>query len=141
MAALAVSIKDHKTKVELNSLANLLLEATQKSIALEQQNSELRETLESSRRWGETITKYEVGELYKGRYAYKLRTPTTDMETKLRYCTHCFDSRKLSSLWEQGATFRFALPNAGRLERRNSENATLERKWRDASNGNYSRRG
>ena len=40
-----------------------------------------------------------------------------------------------------GATFRFALPNAGRLERRNSENATLERKWRDASNGNYSRRG
>jgi hypothetical protein len=86
VSALGKTIKDHQAKIELSNLGGLLLEATQQALEQEQRLAELQQKLDSIQRWDETITKFEVVELYEGRYAYKLRTPTTDMEKKLRYC-------------------------------------------------------
>jgi ribosomal protein L37AE/L43A len=102
VSTLVTTIKDHKVKIELSDLGNLLVEATHQALEQERHIAELQQQLASFQRWEETILKYEVVELYEGRYAYKLRNPTTDLETKLRYCTHCFDSRKLSLLQERG---------------------------------------
>lgn len=102
VSTLVTTIKDHNVKIELSNLSGLLLEAAQQALEQEQRIAELRQQLASFQRWDETIAKYEVVELYEGRYAYKLRAPTNEIETKLRYCTHCFESRKLSLLQERG---------------------------------------
>jgi hypothetical protein len=99
---LGKTIKDHQAKIELSNLGGLLVEATQQALEQEQRIAELQQQLASFQRWDETILKFEVVELYEGRYAYKLRAPANDIETKLRYCTHCFDSRKPSLLQERG---------------------------------------
>jgi hypothetical protein len=68
------------------------------------ENAELKEKLTAIQRWDETKAKYEMVELYEGRYAYKLRSPSGDIEPKLRYCVTCFDSRNLVLLQELGNT-------------------------------------
>jgi hypothetical protein len=102
VSTLVTTIKDHNVKIELSNLSGLLLEAAQQALEQEQRISELQQQLASFQRWDETILKYEVVELYEGRYAYKPRDPASDLEAKLRYCTHCFDSRKLYLLQERG---------------------------------------
>jgi hypothetical protein len=102
VSALGKTIKDHQAKIELSNLGSLLVEANQQALEQEQRIAELQQQLALFQRWDETVTKYEVVELYEGRYAYKLRAPASEIETKLRYCAHCFGNRALSLLQERG---------------------------------------
>jgi hypothetical protein len=87
---------------DLLSVQAKLFEANARFEEQSAENAALKEKLASIRRCDETKARHEIVELYPGRYAYKLRSPTGSLEKNLRYCATCFDSGKLSLLQERG---------------------------------------
>jgi ATPase subunit of ABC transporter with duplicated ATPase domains len=82
----------------LLSLQEKLFEANDRFAEQSAEIADLKEKLASFQRWEETRAKYQIVELYEGRYAYKMRNTSGDIEDKLRYCATCFESGKLRLL-------------------------------------------
>jgi hypothetical protein len=87
---------------DLLSLQSKLFEANARFEEQSAKLVDLQRQLDERDRWDETKAKHKIVELYEGRYAYKLCSPSGDIEDKLRYCVTCFESRKLSLLQERG---------------------------------------
>jgi len=98
-------IKDAKVSASAESLDTFVNDAMSQLVRIsavidekDQQIEKLRTELSRLRNWDAFVSKVEIKEIDNGKFAYALREPANEVESKLLYCATCFAEERKSIL-------------------------------------------